>query len=86
MVDLICCLTNLFFFDIRLLYYTNFNSLIVCYVFSGDICLSFDVSISFSAFSKLLCDDFFEYNFFEALFILSAILLSIISPVASDVF
>ena len=74
MVDLICCLLTLLFFDISLLYYyTNLNSSIICCLFSGDIYLSFGIFISFLASFKL----FFECNFFETLVILSAILLPI---------
>ena len=90
MVDLMCCLTNLIFFDIPLLYcYTNLNSSIICYLSFGDMYLLFDSSIS------LLASSFFECNsvdhssvgdFFETLVILSAILLPIKSPVASAVF
>ena len=75
------CLANLLIFDIPLLYYVNLNSLIICHLFSGDIYLSFGISVSF----KLFC----ECNFledFQALVILSAILLPIKSPVASAVF
>ena len=68
-------------FDIPLLYYTNLNSSIVCCLFSGDICLSFGVSISFSTVFE--CNSFRD---FEISVILSAILLLIKSPVASAVF
>ena len=77
MVDLMCCLTNLLFFSISLLYYTNFNSPITCCIFSGDTHLSFGISNSFLSVFEL---------FFEAFVILSAILLPIKSPVASAVF
>ena len=73
-------LINLLLFDILLLYFTNLNSTIICCLFSGDMHLSFGISNSF-----LFC----ECNFiedFEALAILSAILLPIKSPVASAVF
>ena len=69
MVDLMSCLKKLLFFDIPLLHYANLNSSIICCLFSGDIYI-FGVSVS----SKL----FFEFIFFEdfeALVILSAILL-----------
>ena len=74
------CLTNLSFFDIPFLYYyTNLNSSINCCLFSGDIYLSFGISISFSSCNSL-------EDFLEILGILSAILLPIKSPVASAVF
>ena len=75
--------TNLLFFDIPLLYYyTNLNSSIICFLFSGDIYLSFGFSISLLAL--LFCNSL-EY-FFETLVILSAVLLPIKSAVASAVF
>ena len=80
MADMMYCLTNLLCFDILLLYYSDLNSAINLLSFSGDTYLSFDISNSFS---------FCEYNFlvdFEALVILSAILLPIKSPVASPIF
>ena len=86
MFDLMYCLTKLLSFDIPLLYYnTNFYSSITCCLFSGDIYLSFGISVSFSSVFK--CNSF-ECNFFgdfEALVILSAILLPIKSPAASAV-
>ena len=81
MVGLMYCLTNLLFFDIPLLFYVNLNSSIIFCLFSGDIRLSFGISVS----SKLFCEcNFFKY--FDALAILSAILLPIKSTVASAVF
>ena len=77
MVDLIYCLTNLLFFDVSLLYYTNLNSSIICCLFSGDIYLSFGISNSFLSVFEL---------FFEAFFVLSAISLPVKSPFASAVF
>ena len=74
--------TNLLFFDIPLLYYyTNLNSSIIYCLFSGDIYLSFGISILFSFFNCNSLGDFFE-----TLVILSAILLPIKSPFASAVF
>ena len=77
-------LTNLIFFYIPLLYYTNLNSLITFCLFSGNIYLSLGISISF------LASSFYEYDpfevFFETLVILSAVALPIKSPVASAVF
>ena len=48
MVDMVYSLTDLFFGISLLYYYTNLNSSIVCCLFSGDIYLSFGVSISLS--------------------------------------
>ena len=82
MADLMYCLTNSLFFGMPLLYYyTNLKSSIICCLFFGNIYLSFGISISFLALSKLFCKDFFE-----TLVILSAILLPIKWPVASAVF
>ena len=79
MVDLMYCLANLLFFDIPLLcYYTNLNSSIISCLSSGDIYRSLGIYISFFALSSKLV--------FETLVILSEILLSIKSPVASAVF
>ena len=81
MVDLMYCLTNLLFFDFPWLHYVNRNSSIICCLFSGDIYLSFDISVS----PKLFC----ERNFFEdfyALVVLFSTLLPIRLPVASAVF
>ena len=88
MVDSMCCLTNLLFFDTPLLYcYNNLNSSIICCLSSGDVYLLFGASIS------LLASSFLECNFvecfaedFETLVILSAIVLPIKSPVSSAVF
>ena len=66
------CLTSLLFFDIPLLYCVNLNLSIICCLFSGDIYLSFSISL-------------LAY-FCEAFVILSAILLKIKSTVASAVF
>ena len=78
------CLTNLLFFGIPLLYYTNLNSSIICCLSSGDMYLFLGVALStftsVSSFGNSLVD------FFEMLVILSAILLPIKSPVASAVF
>ena len=81
MVDLMHCLLNSLFFYISLLYYyTRFNSSIICYLFSGDIHLSFAASDSSLA---LFCKR--EY-IFETLVISSAILLPFKSPIPSAVF
>ena len=75
MVDLMHCLANLLLFDILLLYYyTNLNSSIIYCLFSGDVCLSFGISILFLASAFCECISFED---FEALVILSAILLPI---------
>ena len=75
----LCCLTNLLFFDIPLLYFfTNLNSSIIWCFFSGDMYPFFGDFIS--SFCNSLG------YLFETLIILSAILLSIKSPVASAVF
>ena len=83
MVDLVYCLRNLSFFDISLLYcYTNFNSSIICCLFSGDMYLSFGTSNS--SFCKFLeCS---VEVFYKTLSFLSAISLIIKLPVASAVF
>ena len=79
-------LSNLLFFGITLLYYyINLNSSIICCLSCGDIYLSFGVSL-LASFN----DNSFEWNslgdFFDVLVILSAILLPIKSPLASDFF
>ena len=89
MVDLMLCLTNIKFFDIPLLYYyTNINSSIICFIFSGDIYLSFGTSISLSESSFHECNSI-KCNFLEDFSImrvtLSAVLFSIKSPAASAV-
>ena len=78
MVDLTYCLTSLLFFGIPLYYCINLNSSFTCCLFSGDIYLSFGISLLNSVFSAL--------TVFDAFVTLSAILLSIKSPVASAVF
>ena len=83
MVDLMHCLTNSLFFAIPLLYYcTSLNSSIICCLFSGDMYISFGVSDS--SLTSLFCER--VEDFVETLVILSAILLTIKSPVASAVF
>ena len=85
MVDLMHCIINSLFFDIPLLcYYTSLNLSIISCLFSGDMYLSFGVSVS--SFASLFCERNFVEDFFETLVILSAILLPIKSPVASAVF
>ena len=64
MVDLMCCLVNLVFFEILLLYYyINLNSSIICCLPSGDIRHFLGNSISFLALSKLFfdCDSFGDF-------------------------
>ena len=82
MADFIHHLSNLLYFGIPLLYYyINLNSSIICCHSFGEIYLSFGISllISFHCISLLR-------DFFDALVILSAILLPTKSPVASAVF
>ena len=76
---------------IQLLYYINLSSEIICCVFSGDICLSFGISINVSSVGEvvfgLLHDAVFvillsSYKLVTA----SAILLPIKSLVASAIF
>ena len=81
MVDLVYCTANLFFFEIPLLYHINLNSPITCCLSSGDIYLSFGISVSFSTTSKL-----FFVGLFKTFVILLTILLSIKLPVDSAVF
>ena len=66
-----CRLLNLLFFGIPLLYYVSFNSSIIFFLSLGEIYFSFSISLLTSS-----CD------FFDALVILSAILLPIKSSVA----
>ena len=75
-----CRLLNLLFFGIPLLCYVSFNSSIIFCLSLGEIYLSFGISLltSSDCISSL-------YDFFDALVILSAILLPIKSPVASAV-
>ena len=85
MVDFMYCLTNLLFFDTPLWYY---NSSFCC-LFSGDIYLSFGISIwllasSFCECNSVDCNS--PEDIFEKFVILSPILLPIKSPVASAVF
>ena len=71
MVDLMHRLLNLLFFGIPVLYYVSFNLLIIFCLSLGEIYLSFSISLLTSS-----CDCF------DALVILSAILLPIKSQVA----
>ena len=75
MADLMCRLSNLLFFGIPLLYYISLNSSIIFCLSFEEIYLSLGISLLTS-----FCD------FFDALVILSAILLPIKSPVAPAVF
>ena len=84
MVDLLYYLTSLFFFDVTVLYYyINLRSSITFCLSSGDIYLSFGISLScsFVIVSELFCNE--RLGTFV---ILLAILLPIKSPVASAVF
>ena len=79
-------LSNLIFFGIPLLYYyINLNSLIICCLSCGDIYLSFGILLLASFDCNFVAGNFSE-DFFEEFVILSAILLPIKSPIASDVF
>ena len=79
------CLANLLVFDILLLYYyTDLNSSTICCPFSGDIYLSFGISIS--SLTSLFCEFSSLEDFLEIFVILTAILLPIKSPVVSAVF
>ena len=81
MVDVMCRLSNLLFFGIPLLYYVSCNSSIIFCLSLGEIYLSFGISLLTSSDCiSSLCD------FFDALVILSAILLPIKSSVAFAVF
>ena len=87
MVDLMYYLTNLLFFDILLLYYyTNLRSSIIFCLVSGDIYLSFDISLSSAIFSVsfITVPELFCGKVFEAFVILLAILLLIKSPVSFE--
>ena len=73
----------IFWYSVLFIYYINFTSSIICWLFSGDIYLSFGISLLRSVFSalavfKIFCD--------EAFVILSAILLPIKSQADSAVF
>ena len=69
------CLANLLFFDIPgLYYYTNLKSSIICYLSSGDIYLSFGISIS--PLASLFCEcssleEFCKYVLFHPVFLAS---------------
>ena len=77
------CLTNLLYFDILLLHhYTNFNSSIICCLFSGDIYLSLSISLLASSFSERNSIE----DIFEAFITLPVVLLPIKAPVAFAVF
>ena len=65
MVDLMCCLINLLFFDIQLLhFYINLNSPIICCRFSGDIYIYLSFGISILSLASL----FFECSSLEDFF------------------
>ena len=89
MVDLVYCLTSLLFFGIPILYYyINLRSLRIFCLFSGDIYLSFGITLSNLIFSASLStvSELFCGEVFETFVILSAILLAIKLPVASVFF
>ena len=85
MVYFVCCLTSLFI-DIPLFYYINLRSSIILWLCSEDICLSLYISLSIPVFSSSFATGLFCGEVLETFLILSAILLSIKSPVASAVF
>ena len=79
-------LPNLLFFGIPLFYYyINLNSSIICCLSFGDIYLSFGISLLTSVHDDSSWCGFFK-DFFDAIVILSAILLPIKSLVASSGF
>ena len=89
MVDLMYCLASSLFFDIQsIYYYINLRSSIIFYVFPGDIYLSFGIFLSNTIFSASLSTVFqlLWGAVFDTFVILSAILLSIKSPVVSAFF
>ena len=89
MADLVYCLTSLLFFDIPLLHYCiSFRSSIIFYLFSRDIYFSLGISLSSSMFSLSLSttSDILGWSIFKTFLILSAIVLSIKSPIASVYF
>ena len=80
MADLVYCATNILFFDIPLsYYYINLNT-IYC-LSSGDLYLSFGISVLLSTVSRVLCSEVCE-----TFVILFSILLSIKLPVVSAFF
>ena len=84
MVDLLYYLTSLFFFDVTVLYYyINLRSSIIFWLSSGDIYLSFGISLSCSF---VIVSELFYNERLGTFVILLAILLPIKSPVASAVF
>ena len=68
-----------FYLPFYLYLYINLSLPIICYVFSGNIYFSFDISIHFSS----VFEEVFELLCGVVLLILSTILLLIRSPVAS---
>ena len=84
MVDLVYCLTNLLLFDAPSLYYhINLRSSIIFCLSSRDIYLSLDTS---SSCSLVIVSEVFCGELLQTFIILLAILLPIISPVASTIF
>ena len=79
-------LPNVLFFGIPLLYYyINLNSSIICCLSSGDIYLSFGISL-LASFEDNSLECNFLGDFFDVHVILSAILLPFKSPVTSSAF
>ena len=82
MVDSVYCSAELLLFDILLLYhYINIRSLVIFWIFSGDIYFSIDISVSNVTVSELFCGEVLQMSV-----ILSAILLPIQSPISPGVF
>ena len=54
MPNIVGCLTSLLSLDIPLIYCVHLNSLIICCIFSGDINLSFGISVSSKLFSECI--------------------------------
>ena len=89
MVDLMYCLTSSLFFDTQLIYYyINLRSSIIFCLFPGDIYLYFGIFLSNTIFSASLSTGFQLPcgAVFDTFVILSAVLLSIKSPVVSAFF
>ena len=86
MADFMRHLSNVLFFGIPLLYYyINLNSSIICCFSFGEIYLSLYIYLGISLLTSFDCISSLR-DFFDALLILSAILLPTKSPVASAVF
>ena len=81
MVDSVYCSAELLLFDILLLYhYINIRSLVIFWLFSGDIYFSTGISVSNITVSEL-----FGGEILQMFVILSAILLPVQSPISPGV-